>query len=76
MKFRSVRLAFGVAGIVLSFLVALFPSASAQSPQVEREWALFNQILVIGIVVGIVVFGLLFYAIIRYREKPQKKAAQ
>jgi heme/copper-type cytochrome/quinol oxidase subunit 2 len=26
----------------------------------------------IGIVVGIVVFGLLFYAIIRYREKPQK----
>ena len=76
MKFRSVRLAFGVAGIVLSFLVTLFPSASAQSPQVEREWALFNQILVIGVVVGIVVFGLLFYAIIRYREKPQRKGAQ
>ncbi|HKM76706.1 MAG TPA: hypothetical protein VJZ32_09820 [Candidatus Bathyarchaeia archaeon] len=46
--------------------------AYAQS-QVEREWALFNQILIIGIAVGIVVFGLLFYAVIRYREKPEKR---
>jgi len=36
------------------------------------EWALFNQILIIGIIVGLVVFGLLFYAIIKYREKPQQ----
>jgi len=43
----------------------------AQSSQVAAEWALFNQILIIGIIVGIVVFGLMFYAIIRYREKPQ-----
>jgi len=51
----------------------LLPLAHAQS-QVDREWALFNQILVIGILVGIVVFGLLFYAVIRYREKPENKA--
>ncbi|HUK27766.1 MAG TPA: cytochrome c oxidase subunit II transmembrane domain-containing protein [Candidatus Acidoferrales bacterium] len=44
----------------------------AQSPEVEAEWALFNQILIIGIIVGIVVFGLMFYAIIRYRDRPQK----
>gem|GEM_PF-1982982 len=50
----------------------LLPLAYAQS-QVEREWALFNQILIIGIVVGIVVFGLLFYAVIRYRERPEKR---
>lgn len=48
------------------------PLAFAQSSQAAIEWALFNQILLIGIVVGIVVFGLLFYAIIRFREKPQK----
>lgn len=40
------------------------------------EWALFNQILIIGIIVGAVVFGLLFYAIIRFREKPQPAGAK
>jgi len=30
----------------------------------------------IGIVVGIVVFGLMFYAIIKYREKPQRARVQ
>jgi len=58
--------------LVLGSFAALLPEASAQSPQVAREWALFNQILMIGIAVGIVVFGLMFYAIIRYREKPEK----
>ena len=59
----------------LSALVGLclfffsIPFAFAQSSQVEMEWALFNQILIIGIIVGVVVFGLLFYAIIRFREK-------
>jgi heme/copper-type cytochrome/quinol oxidase subunit 2 len=48
-----------------------FPLAFAQSSQAAAEWALFNQILIIGIIVGIVVFGLMFYAIIRFREKPQ-----
>jgi heme/copper-type cytochrome/quinol oxidase subunit 2 len=52
------------------------PFAFAQSSQVEAEWALFNQILIIGIIVGLVVFGLLFYAIIRFREKPQKTGAK
>jgi len=52
------------------------PQAAAQSSQVEAEWALFNQILMIGIAVGIVVFGLLFYAIIRYREKPNQPGAE
>jgi heme/copper-type cytochrome/quinol oxidase subunit 2 len=28
-----------------------------------------------GIAVGIVVFGIMFYAIIRYREKPQQSGA-
>ena len=66
----------------LSALAGLFmfffsiPFAFAQSSQVEAEWALFNQILIIGIIVGLVVFGLLFYAIIRFREKPQKTGAK
>ena len=64
-----------VIGFVFCFLAASLPLASAQSPQVAREWALFNQILMIGIVVGIVVFGLLFYAIIKFREKPQRTGA-
>ena len=55
---------------LVSFLS--FPSAFAQSSQVAAEWALLNQILMIGIVVGIVVFSLLFYAIIRFRERPQR----
>jgi heme/copper-type cytochrome/quinol oxidase subunit 2 len=51
------------------------PVTFAQSPEVSAEWALFNQILIIGIATGIVVFGIMFYAIIRYREKPQKAGA-
>jgi len=58
--------------ILATLFPILFPLAYAQS-QVEREWGLFNQILIIGIAVGIVVFGLLFYAVIRYREKPEKR---
>jgi heme/copper-type cytochrome/quinol oxidase subunit 2 len=56
-------------------IAPLVPSVFAQSSQVEIEWRLFNEILIIGIIVGIVVFGLLFYAIIRYREKPVKSGA-
>ena len=51
------------------------PSAFAQSPEVSAEWALFNQILFIGILVGMVVFGIMFYAIIRYREKTPQTGA-
>ncbi len=54
--------------------MVLVPSVFAQSPQVSIEWAIFTQILYIGIVVGVVVFGMLFYAIIRYRDKTPKKA--
>ena len=57
-------------------LVGSMPQAAAQSSQVAAEWALFDQILYIGIAVGIVVFGLLFYAIIRFREKPAKRGAE
>ena len=57
-------------GLCLFFIS--IPFAFAQSSQVEMEWALFNQILIIGIIVGLVVFGLMFYAIIRYREKPHQ----
>lgn len=58
------------------FALSFVPLAYAQSSQVAREWALFNQILIIGIIVGLVVFGLLFYAIIRFRERPQKTSVQ
>jgi len=58
-------------GVILSAF-GEFPLTYAQSPQAAREWALFNQILMIGIVVGMVVFGIMFYAIIKYREKPKK----
>jgi len=62
---------------VIAFFSALcaLPYALAQSPEVSAEWALFNQILFIGIIVGLVVFGIMFYAIIRYREKPQQTGA-
>ncbi len=61
---------------IFLLLFLMFPEAAAQSSQVRAEWALFNQILLIGIVVGIVVFGLLFYAIVRFREKPEKVGAK
>jgi heme/copper-type cytochrome/quinol oxidase subunit 2 len=54
------------------FAVSALPYTFAQSPEVSAEWALFNQILLIGIAVGLVVFGIMFYAIIRYREKPSQ----
>ena len=73
MKPHSEGLFLKVTALAVSLVWFLsFPSAFAQSSQVAAEWALFNQILMIGIVVGIVVFGLLFYAIIRFRERPQK----
>jgi heme/copper-type cytochrome/quinol oxidase subunit 2 len=58
------------------FALFLIPFTAAQSSQAAEEWGLFNQILLIGIVVGIVVFGIMFYAIIRYREKPQQQQQQ
>ena len=63
---------------VMTFFVAAYalPSAFAQSPEVSAEWALFNQILFIGILVGLVVFGIMFYAIIRYREKTPQTGAK
>lgn len=71
----SVKLELTILFLTLgSFL--LFPAAYAQSSQVQIEWALFNQILLIGIVVGLVVFGLLFYAIVRYREKPAVRSGK
>jgi len=51
--------------------ICVLPAVYAQSPEASAEWALFDQILLIGIVVGMVVFGIMFYAIIRYRERPQ-----
>jgi len=62
----------------MTFFVAAYalPPAFAQSPEVSAEWALFNQILFIGILVGLVVFGIMFYAIIRYREKTPQTGAK
>jgi heme/copper-type cytochrome/quinol oxidase subunit 2 len=62
--------------VLVITLVGLIPQVFAQSSQVAAEWGLFNQILMIGIAVGVVVFGLLFYALIRYREKPGVQGAQ
>lgn len=56
-------------------LLEIIPLAFAQSIA-ARERGLFDLVLMIGIVVGIVVFGLLFYAVIRYREKSPKVAAK
>jgi heme/copper-type cytochrome/quinol oxidase subunit 2 len=62
--------------LVAVFTLLTAPPIFAQSPEVSAEWALFNQILLIGIAVGLVVFGLLFYAIIKYREKPERTGAK
>lgn len=64
-----------VAVIACLFAECALPYALAQSPEVSAEWALFNQILFIGILVGLVVFGIMFYAIIRYRERPNETGA-
>jgi heme/copper-type cytochrome/quinol oxidase subunit 2 len=65
------RVVFSLLSVItLIFAVCALPYALAQSPEVSAEWALFNQILLIGIAVGLVVFGIMFYAIIRYRERP------
>ena len=64
-----------VSVIVFFFGLICLPYVFAQSPEVSAEWALFDQILFIGIVVGLVVFGIMFYAIIRYREKPNQASA-
>lgn len=69
MHFMSLVTRLTILGMTLGTFL-LLPPAFAQSSQAQIEWALFNQILIIGIVVGLVVFGLLFYAIVRYREKP------
>ena len=65
-----------VAVITVFLAVYTLTFVFAQSPEVSMEWALFNQILFIGIIVGLVVFGLMFYAIIRYRERPDQAGAK
>lgn len=77
MRAKAVHLLSGLVLLILGFIIpTLLPTASGQSSQVAAEWALFNQILIIGIIVGIVVFGLMFYALIRYREKPEATGAK
>ena len=77
MQSSSIHFAPKLSALVgLCFFLISIPFAFAQSSQVEMEWALFNQILIIGIIVGLVVFGLMFYAIIRFREKPHEAGAK
>ncbi len=76
MRLQSGNLTLWVLSIVVVASLLSVPLTFAQSPEVSAEWALFNQILIIGIAVGIVVFGIMFYAIIRYREKPQSAGAK
>ena len=73
MQAHAIRLSTLVLALILVFFL---PVAGAQSSQAAAEWALFNQILLIGIVVGVIVFGLLFYAVIRYREKAETPGAK
>ena len=75
-RLQAFNLILRVLGIVAVASLLRLPVTFAQSPEVSAEWALFNQILIIGIATGIVVFGIMFYAIIRYREKPQKADAK
>ena len=70
------RLTVRICGLIGLAILSYLPFVAAQSSQVAAEWALYNQIMIIGIIVGLVVFGLLFYAIIKYREKPQKEAVK
>jgi len=70
------RFAVRICGLIGLAILSYLPFVAAQSSQVAAEWALYNQIMIIGIIVGLVVFGLLFYAIIKYREKPQKEAVK
>lgn len=72
MRSQAANLILRALAIVAVASLLTVPVTFAQSPEVSAEWALFNQILIIGIATGIVVFGIMFYAIIRYREKPQK----
>lgn len=76
MQAYALRITARLSGLLGLFLLFSIPFAFAQSSQVAAERALFNQILLIGIIVGIVVFGLLFYAIIRFREKTPKTGAK
>ncbi len=77
MQTRTLRLAAKTLTLLVAlFIVDALPPAFAQSSSVEAEWGLFTEILYIGIAVGIVVFGLMFYAIIRYRVKPKKADVQ
>jgi len=70
------RITLRICALIGLAILSYLPFAAAQSSQVAAEWALYNQIMIIGIIVGLVVFGLLFYAIIKYREKPQKEAVK
>jgi heme/copper-type cytochrome/quinol oxidase subunit 2 len=75
-RLQASNLILRVLAIVAFASLLSMPVTFAQSPEVSAEWALFNQILIIGIATGIVVFAIMFYAIIRYREKPQKAGAK
>ena len=76
MRLQASNLILRVLAIVAFASLLSMPVTFAQSPEVSAEWALFNQILIIGTATGIVVFAIMFYAIIRYREKPQKAGAK
>ncbi len=76
MKLSAPRLTAHFSALATVLLLLSIPTTFAQSSQASAEWVLFNQIMIIGIIVGIIVFGLLFYAVIRFREKPQKPGAQ
>jgi heme/copper-type cytochrome/quinol oxidase subunit 2 len=73
---HAMRITVRICVLIGPAIFSYVPIVAAQSSQVAAEWALYNQIMLIGIIVGLVVFGLLFYAIIKYREKPQKEAAK
>ncbi len=59
-------------------LVFLFPEVRevwGSSPVSREIWALFDFILAIGVVTGIVVMGSLFYVVLRFRERTRETVA-
>lgn len=51
-----------------------FPWVWGSSPVSREIWALFDFILAIGIITGIIVMGSLFYVVLRFRDRPTRTA--
>jgi len=53
---------------------SVIPRVWGSSPVSREIWALFDFILAIGIITGIIVMGSLFYVVLRFRDRPTRTA--